>query len=274
MVVTVHYIGFHPSLILGGFEKIRIAYPIEKVYLLYDGKEDRYGKVSRYNLKRIERILAFFRPITLSVNPVSFHSVFTKIYAILKIETERSNRVFIDVTDMPPIATVASTVAVMMFKDVYIFSTHPETKGEFIPEPSSPLFEEWVERKDSVKASDIVIASLPRERLQPLKMEEDEHEVLPITILKILYNNKEAGSIKQLIEWCGYDPRRGHIKALFSRIVSSLEDKGFIVKRHGGKTRAVRLSRFGRAFIEALLEAENMSKRLVPQKKIEAVELF
>ncbi|RLF01289.1 MAG: hypothetical protein DRJ64_10820, partial [Thermoprotei archaeon] len=69
MVVTVHYVSFHPTLIYDGFERIRLAYPVERVYLLYDGKQDKYGYVSKYNVRRLSRALSFIKPILFTVNP-------------------------------------------------------------------------------------------------------------------------------------------------------------------------------------------------------------
>ncbi len=271
MVVTLHFVGFHPRLILEGFEEIRKGYPIESVYLLYDGKQDRYGKVSLYNARRLERVLSFFKPVLLRVNPISFSDVFRKVYAVLRVETgDRGRKVLVDITDMPPIMSAAVSVAAMMFEGVSIYAVQADKRGEFIPEPTSPDFEEWVERKDSSRMAGISWAALPGTRLDAMGGDEPglvEH------ILSTLYEKRgRAGSIKQLIEWCGYSGDDPVMKTRFSRKVKELSRKGFVRVIYKGKSREIELTEFGRAYIEALREAERLSGRRA-QPLVEALEV-
>ncbi len=248
MVVTVHFVGFHPSLIYGGFEKIRLEYPIERVYLLYDGKQDRYGAVSRYNVKRLAAALSFFKPILISTNPLLPRNIFSKIYAIFKIESEEKRKVLLDVTDMPPIAASVASIAASIFENIIVYTVQSEERGSFIPDPSTPDFEEWIERKDSNTAKGIIeipLASVSSKEF--LEQKEFKRK-----ILEALYNkNGSADSIKTLIEWCGYDPQNSVVKAQFSRAVAELENKGFVRRVYKGKKRGVALTEIGKALIEA-----------------------
>ena len=260
MVVTVHYVGFHPSLTLQGFEKIRIAYPIEKVYIFFDSKQDKYGVVSRYNAKKLEKTLSFFKPQLVGCNPLSFTNVFTKMYALLKVEVDRGRKVLLDITDMPPIAVAAATTVAMSLPNVHIYTVHADRRGDFIPDPGTPDFEDWIERKDSLSAVNLALAPLPRERLTLI--DEGKSELEEEVLLKMLEMKGRAESITQLIEWMGENPDSVTVKARYSRLVKELERKGFVVVSRGGKRREVRLSEFGLAYAEALKKAKNLEGRL------------
>ena len=259
MTVTIHYVGFHPTLILDGFERVRLAEPIERVYLLYDGKQDRYGAVSKLNVKRLSQVLSFFKPILVPVNPLSYSSVFSKVYAILEAEAGAGRRVLVDITDMPPMMAAAVTAAAMMFKGVKLYCVHPDQRGEFIPDPDTPEFEDWVQRKDSKRALKVAPLELPGERRKLLA--DDEEELY--AILEALYErNGSADSIKSLIRWCGRDPRDPVVKAQFSRMVAELEDRGLVRRIHRGKARSVILTELGRALVEAKLREPELLKRV------------
>jgi len=263
MVVTIHFVGFHPTLIYGGFEKIRVEYPIERVYLLYDGKQDRYGAVSRYNVKRLANVLSFFKPILIAVNPLIPRNVFSKIYAILKIEREEGKEVLLDVTDMPPIAASVASVAAAMLENVVIYSVLSEQRGEFIPDPSTPDFEGWIEKKDSNVAKDVI--EIPLTSMS--RREFDEQKDIEKKILTVLYErNGSADSIKTLIEWCSCDSHNPVIKAQFSRAIADLEERGLVKRIYKGKRRGVSLTETGMALIEA--------ERLIPEIKKRITDAF
>ncbi|PLJ78432.1 HFX_2341 family transcriptional regulator domain-containing protein [Infirmifilum sp. SLHALR2] len=244
MVVTVHYVGFHPNLVFQGFEQIRLRYPIEKVYLVYDAKPDRYGAVSRYNLKRLQEALSFFKPVTVKVNPLSYSSVASVFYAILSVE--KGKQVLIDITDMPPYMASAVTVVAMMFGNARVYAVQPQQHGEFIPDPDTPEFANFIARKDNLQLGALFEVEVPS---RPLELIEDEREV---DILVTLYTkNGSAGSIAQLIEWMGEDPRNPVVKATYSRIVASMEEKGLLKRIREGRNRTVKLTELGTAIAEA-----------------------
>ncbi|OYT31010.1 MAG: hypothetical protein B6U94_04550 [Thermofilum sp. ex4484_79] len=259
MVVTVHYVSFHPTLIYDGFERIRLAYPVERVYLLYDGKQDKYGYVSKYNVRRLSRALSFFKPILFPVNPLSFKSVYSRMYSILKYEEESGRDVLIDITDMPSIMSSAVTVAVVQFRNAKIYSVQPESRGDFIPEPETIEFEEWVARKDNKRALELLGVGLPNNRKEILDTSKDFDK---IRILKLLYNKGgKADSIKSLIKWSGEEVTAIN-KAQYSRWVSELEDKGLIQREYRGRNRRVILTELGKAYVEALRRVDEIKKKV------------
>lgn len=247
MVVTIHYVGFHPNLVFQGFEKIRLQYPIEKVYLVYDAKPDRYGAVSRYNLKRLQEALSFFRPVPVKVNPLSYSSVASAFYSIL--EVEKGKEVLIDITDMPPYMASTVTVVAMIFGNARIYAVQPQQQGEFIPDPDTPEFGDFIARKDNLQLGDIFEVETPS---KPVEVYESDKE---IEILVTLYTkNGSADSITRLIEWMGEDPRDPVVKATYSRIVASMEERGLLKRSREGRNRIVKLTELGTAIAEAKIK--------------------
>jgi len=270
MAVTVHYVGFHPTLILEGFEAIRVREPIERVYILYDGKtdrRDRYRAVSQRNAAKLARALSFFKPIKLPVNPISYTSVFSRLYSILHYEltlregARRGVRVYIDVTDMPPLMAAAAGAVAMMFPNVEVYSVLPEVRGEFIPDPRTPEFDDWVEQKDSAHAQQIVTVHLPSRRLPPLLDQAGDRK---LTVLMTLYKlNGSADSVIDLMRACGDDPSSSPtLKATYSRLLKEMEEEGLIVREQEGRNRRVKLTEFGRALVRALVKGEEMASRM------------
>ncbi|MGB9709678.1 helix-turn-helix transcriptional regulator [Infirmifilum uzonense] len=244
MVVTVHYIGFHPNLVFQGFEQIRLRYPIERVYLVYDAKPDRYGAVSRYNLKRLQDQLSYFKPKLVKVNPLSYSSVASAFYMIL--EYEKDKEILIDITDMPPYMASTVTVITMMFANARIYAVQPQQQGEFIPDPDTPEFADFIARKDNLQLGAVFEVEAPSKRIE---VYENEREV---DILVTLYTkNGSAESITKLIEWMGEDPRDPVIKATYSRIVASMEERGLLKRSREGRNRIVKLTELGTAIAEA-----------------------
>lgn len=275
MVVLVNYIGFHPTVYLDGIEKLRLSYPIEKIYILYDNKRDNYGAVSRRNAGKIREKLEFFKPIALGINPQSFNSVFENVYQILYKEAYMEKRtVFIDITDMPPESVSAINVLSLIFPKVYIYVVNVDKKGEFIPPPNTPSFEDWVEEKDNRRGNDIRILPLPVDRknnsgLLNFFKDMDEERFSKI-ILAGLYKMKGyAESIKDIIVFCGEDPRDPIVKNKFSRIVRRLEEKGFLYKEIGGRNRIIKLTEFGKIYIEAILKTAQFIEREKRMNEIE-----
>lgn len=259
MVVTLHYVSFHPTLIYDGFEKIRLAYPVERVYLLYDGKQDKYGYVSKYNVRRLKGVLSFFKPIVLPVNPLSFKSVYSRVYSIIKFEMERGKEVLVDITDMPSIMASAVTVVVTQFKNAKIYSVQSENRGDFIPEPDTIDFEEWVTRKDNKRALELLGVGLPNNRKEILDPNKDYEK---IRILKLLYDKGgKADSIKTIIRWSGEEITAIN-KAQYSRWISELESKGFVQREYRGKNRRVLLTEFGKAYVEAMRRIEEIKRKV------------
>ncbi|RLF06226.1 MAG: hypothetical protein DRK00_02285 [Thermoprotei archaeon] len=263
MAVSVHYVSFHPTLILEGFEEIRLRDPIERVYILYDGKtdkRDRYRAVSRRNALKLSRLLAFFRPVKLPVNPLSYTSAFSRLYAILYYELNQrgTSKVYIDVTDMPSLMAAAAGAVAMMFEGAEIYSVIPDIRGDFIPDPRTPEFDDWIEQKDSAHAQAIATLALPKRRTA-ISLLFSERK---LRILDTLYSLRgSAKSIKELIINCGEDPERPEVKASYSRLLRELEEEGLVLRVQEGRNRRVLLTEFGKALMRAVKIGEEMARR-------------
>ncbi|MCC6050351.1 MAG: hypothetical protein LM580_06575 [Thermofilum sp.] len=282
MAVTVHYVGFHPTLLLEGFDEIRRREPIERVYILYDGKSDRgdrYRAVSQRNAAKLAKALAFFKPIRLPVNPLSYRSAFSRLYSIAYCELklrgggERGLKVYIDVTDMPPLMAAAAGAVAMMFEGVEVYSVIPDVRGEFIPDPRTPEFDDWVEQKDSAHAQEVAKLPLPRRRANVAPEPEGGLETASeaatkkvskkMAVLRTLRRlNGSAESVVDLMRACGEDPERNPAaKAAYSRLLKEMEEEGLIEKEQEGRSRRVRLTEYGRALALAIERAEELAER-------------
>jgi len=285
MVVTLHYVGFHPNLILEGFERVRLKYPIERVYLFYDEKPDRYGAVSRYNVKRLAEKLSFFQPVTVKVNPLNQQSVYSKFYQVLWVEREKET--LIDITDMPPLMVACVTSVSMMFPRSGLYAVQPEQLGEFIPDPDTPEFARFIAKKDSLRASsspgavqqiekpgiDLLLDEnkriKKREQRKERSTEEDKNLEKEMRILEVLYlKNGSASSLTQLIQWMNENWRDQVVKATYSRLIKEMEEKGLLVRELNGKSRVVRLTRLGEAIAEAYINLNGVPEQRPPARQI------
>ncbi len=264
MVVVINYVCFHPTMILDGFEYLRVVKPIEKVYILYDNKNDRYGYASRRNASKLAKKLEFFRPIKVGINPQSYGSVFSKLFAILYKEVVLEKReVYIDITDLPPEAVSAVTTLALIFPRVHIYvvPTEKEKRGDYIPDPSSPKFEEWLEEKDSKRGLEPIELQLPNTRLT--LFDDNERALAEKVLIELYRRGGEAKSIKDLIEWCGDDPTIPSIKNRYSRLINSLVRKGFLYKMYRGRERPIYLTDFGKIYAKALVKTHELMSQKV-----------
>jgi predicted transcriptional regulator len=281
MVVTLHYVGFHPNLILQGFEQVRLKYPVERVYLFYDEKPDRYGAVSRYNVKRLAEKLSFFQPVTVKVNPLNQQSVYSKFYQVLWVEREKET--LIDITDMPPLMVACVTSVSMMFPNSKIYAVQPEQIGEFIPDPDTPEFARFIAKKDSLRASSgpgavqqiekpgvgLLLDEHERIESKERSTEEDKKLEKEMRILQMLYlKNGSASSLTQLIQWMGENWRNQVVKATYSRMIKEMEEKGLLVRELNGKSRVVKLTRLGEAIAEAYINLNGVQEQRPPARQI------
>jgi MarR family. len=165
---------------------------------------------------------------------------------------------YIDVTDMPPLMAAAAGAVAMMFENVEVYSVVPEVRGEFIPDPRTPEFDDWVEQKDSSHAQEVVRVPLPGRRARVAPDSERKLKIL-LTLHRL---NGSAESVVDLMRACGDDPERNPAaKAAYSRLLKEMEDEGLIEKEQEGRSRRVQLTDFGKALVKALVRGEEMAER-------------
>jgi len=266
MAVIVLYAGFHPSMALDGLRNFMKRMGVDAIYILYDNKHDRYGTVSRYNMQKLKRQLAFFNPIPVPINPQSQKSVFSRIYALLEFEVcKRGRAVYIDITDMPPECVATITMVSTLFQGVHLYVVPTTEKGDFIPPPGTPSFEEWVLEKDNKRGLEPVEIKSPSTRgisRRARIFKEGEEELATRVILVLYEHGGKAKAIKDLIKWCGDDPLNPAIKNRYSRLIDDLLAQGLVSKTLSGKTRSVSLTDVGRIVAEAILESKIFLKRV------------
>jgi predicted transcriptional regulator len=262
MVVVVLYAGFHPSLILQGFEQIRLKYPVERIYIFVDSKIDRYGAVSRHNVGILERKLSYFGPIKVKVNPLSRESVFSQFYQVFL--REKDKEVLVDITDMPPLMVACVTILSMSFPNSRLYVIEPDQHGEFIPDPDTPEFEQFIARKDNLKAARLHEIEKPKEGIS--LVDEEELRVL----VELYRRNGSAESISTLIEWIeGRSLKKDDSKKVkYSRLVVEMEEKGLLVRELKGKSRTVRLTKLGEGIAEAYVKLEEGLEQRPPVRQI------
>ncbi len=249
MVVLVCMVGHDYQRIIDGVNYWRAREPLETIYLIYDRKRDKYGYSSKVNAKELSEALAFAgqKPELVGVNPQSYEDVFAALYGILRREVdERGRKVLIDATSTTKEAYGAVVTVSLMFPNVSIYIVPPAERGWYVPDPSSPGFEDWFNKVRNVRGLTPQEIYLPGFRLE--KPSEEEERVL----LALEAHGGRADSIKSLIAWCGEDPTNPATKNRFSRLIDKLVAKGIVAEGPATKTKPVYLTNFGLVLAKAL----------------------
>lgn len=255
MVTLVCFVGYDYQRIIDGVNFLRTNQPIESIYLLYDKKKDVYGHASRINAKALESALSFAgsKPTLVPLNPQSYEEVFATLYRILKEESSKGKKIFIDATSTSKEGIGASVTCALMFHNVGVYIVPPDERGWHIPSPGTQEFDEWFTKVRNVRGLQPQPIYLPGQRLgQPI---EDEERVL----LALESHGGRAESIKSIIEWCGEDPSSPAVKNKYSRLVRKLLKDGLVQFDFSTKTKRVRLSGFGKVLAKAI-KAANAQK--------------
>ena len=261
MAIIVLYAGFHPTVALDGLKNVMKKEGVENIYILYDNKRDRYGAVSRRNAKVLSSSLAFFDVKIIGVNPLSQESVFKNLYAVLKHEAvDKKKKIYIDITDMPPEAVATTTLVSLLFPSVNIYVVPIREKGEFIPPPESPKFEEWAQSKDNKRGLEPLELTFPNVTLRILN--EGEEEFASSLLLTLYEHGGVANSIKQIIKWMGENSSDTVVKNRYARLINSLSIKGLLEKLHNGRNRKIRLTEFGSIFVESLYKVNTLKSEI------------
>ncbi|RLE63946.1 MAG: hypothetical protein DRJ47_08730 [Thermoprotei archaeon] len=264
MAVIVLYAGFHPSMAMDGLRNFMKNTGVETIYILYDNKHDRYGAVSRYNMRKLMRELGFFNPIPVPINPQSQKSVFSRLYALLDHEVnEKGRSVYIDVTDMPPECVATVSMVSMLYKGVRLYVVPTMEKGDFIPPPGTPRFEEWVQEKDNKRGLEPIEIKAPNIVSRERGIFREGEENLATRIILVLYEHGgKVKAIKDLIKWCGDDPLDPATKNRYSRLIDELVKQGIVYKSFSGKRRSVSLTDIGRILAEAFIESHTFRRKV------------
>jgi hypothetical protein len=149
--------------------------PLEKIYLLFDNKRDKYGYASQKNVEELSAALTFAtaEPTVIGYNPQSFENVFCTLYKILTREIELHRRgVLIDTTSTTKEAYGATVTISLMFRNVRIYIVPPQERGWYVPSPEDEVFKQWFTKTRNVKGMIPQEIYLPGQRLKHPNMEE------------------------------------------------------------------------------------------------------
>ena len=235
--------------IIDGVNYWRMGEPLQRIYILFDEKQDKYGFASQKNAEELTDALTFARskPVIQGYNPQSFENVFCTLYKLLKTEVERyRRRVFIDTTSTTKEAYGATVTISLMFKNVRIYIVPPQERGWYIPSPDDEVFKNWFRKTRNVKGLAPQEIYLPGQRLKHPNAEEK------LVLLELNAHGGQSPTITSLITWCQHDPQDPVTKNRYSRIVKRLEAKGFVEKRTSSRGKSVSLTHFGQIFAEAM----------------------
>ncbi len=222
--------------------------PIERLYLLYDRKRDVFGMLSRRNVSDLSRVLSFAmrEPVRIGINPQSFEDSFSVLYAHARYEVEQGRKVLIDATSTTKEAYGAALMVSFILPEVEVFITPPRVREWYLPEPDSPAFEDWFRRVRSIQGGDPILLKGPKLRDSFV----DNEEALILVILH--KHGGHAPSIKDLITWCGADPKSASVKNRFGRLLRRLQAKGLVVCGIGSKRKSVTLTSLGNALANGI----------------------
>jgi predicted transcriptional regulator len=249
MTSIVCMVGNDFQRILDGVNHWKMEVPLEKIYLLFDNKKDKYGYASQKNAEELVGALTFAtaKPAAIGYNPQSFENVFCTLYKILTREIERLRReVLIDTTSTTKEAYGATVTISLMFRNVRIYIVPPQERGWYIPSPEDEVFKQWFRKTRAVKGMRPQEIYLPGQRLKHPNVEEK------MVLLKLHEHGGRSATITSLITWCSHDPKDPVTKNRFSRILKRLENNGFVEKKLSSVGTSVSLTHFGRIFAEAM----------------------
>lgn len=251
-------IGFDYHRILDGIKYWYARRGIQKTYLLYDKKKDKYGFASAHNAHELEGDLKLFNPQLVGYNPQSYEDTFVTLYGIIKLEVDQNNnQLLLDCTSGTKEAYGAAVTISLMSEGVSVYIVPASERGTEVPEHDQETcpacngsgrlsFDEWFAEKRGIGGLTPQVVHLPGNRLERPTREEE------FVLTRLEEHKGQAESIKALITWCGENPFDSAIKNRFSRMVAKLCDAGFLEEEIGSKLKPLKLTEFGRIFARAL----------------------
>lgn len=239
--------------IIDGVEYWREKESINAIYLLFDYKRDKYGFASQKNVEELNISLANegSKSTTVGYNPQSFENVFCTLYGVLIKEVEKYGRnVLIDTTSTTKEAYGAIVTIALMFRNVRIYIVPPKERGWYVPSPEDDGFKEWFVKTRSIGGMQPQEIYLPGQRLK----QPEKNEVM---ILLNLYKHQGfSDTVTSIIKWCKANPKDPVVKNHYSRIISRLEEKGFVEKESAEQRMEVHLTHFGKILSKAIKESK------------------
>ncbi len=246
--VVVSFVCAEPALVLHGIKK-HVAKGIDRLYMLYDKKDDIWGKLSRENLKTIEEAVGkLIEIVKIGVNPRNYDELFEVMYDVVSREVAQGSRVYIDITSLTRIGVVVSVVIATLF-GASIYTVIPEyyfDPDRIRLEGAKESYIEALRRRGGVDVLEIPIPTQPVRQLS-----EEEKRVL----VSIYRMGGTISSLRQLLQALGREATNKE-RADISYRLKVLERKGCIEKKRD-KVLTVSLTRFGAALARVLSKEES-----------------
>lgn len=254
MAVIIIILGFEYRRVLDGVRYFSNKVPIERIYLVYNRRKDVVGYASRRNLKDLGEVLsfAFKQPVRVGVNFSDPAEFFTYLYGIIR--REAGKEIYVDITSTPPRLIPLIVLLALIFTNVSIYYVPVRDESKVYPKPGTTIFERWFERIREVEGGIPMLIPLPRSKLET----PSPDEVKVLTALLAL--GGESRSIREIIEFLGYDANEPAVKTRFSRVINRLTEKGYLKITHRSKTKAVKLTEFGRMMALALVKSAKVER--------------
>ena len=245
--VVVSFVCAEPALVLYGIRK-HVSRGIDRLYVLYDRKDDIWGKLSRENLKTIEEAVGkLIEIVKVGVNPRDYDELFETMYNIVSREVARGSRVYIDITSLTRIGVVVSVVIATLF-GASIYTVIPEyyfDPDKIRLEGAEEAYVEALRRRRGVDVLEIPIPT------QPVRQLSDEEKRVLVSIYRM---GGKVSSLRELLHALGREPTNKE-RADISYRLKVLEKKGCVEKRRD-RVLTVCLTRFGAALARVLSREE------------------
>ena len=273
-------IGFDYQRILDGIKYWYGRRGIQRTYLLYDKKKDKYGFASAHNARELERDLKLFNPQLIGYNPQSYEDTFVTLYGIIKQEVDQnSNQLLVDCTSGTKEAYGAAITISLMSEGVSVYIVPANKRGTEVPEHDQETcpacngsgrlsFDDWFADKRGIGGLTPQVIHLPGNRLERPTREEE------FVLTRLEEHKGQAESIKALITWCGENPFDSAIKNRFSRMVSRLCNAGFLEEEVGSKLKPLKLTEYGRIFSRAVKAHQSIDAKVASKSLPKASSLF
>lgn len=245
----------------GGYEYDRILkpmlhrYPVDKLVLLrsksspYQGPRDL---AKRFSDKLDEN------PIDIKIHQVDiydFNDVYSKVLKILKRETERENKIYINISSAPKLTLVAMMSAAFMMKnhaDIEIFYVSPEEY--LIPKIIEKLSDVENNVEDLKQLEEQFLESGTAKGLK----DYEEIPVFPVKniterdryILKVLASSEGVGSIKELVTMVNDLKEERIQRSSIQYRLEKLKENGLVYTERDNKKLKIFLTRVGEIYLE------------------------
>jgi len=213
------------------------------------------ANISQINAEHIEKLIssALYDVFRIPVNMNAFEDAFSTLYLITRYEVQvmKNEEILIDITDTN-VKVISAAISL-----AYLF---PSIKAYIVPGEDNTVADldisvrEFYDQLDQY-AGDPYEIPIPRGKALEINFEEER------ILLTLLMHGGRTNSIKSLIMWSDEDPLDPAIKNKFSRLIKRLFEKHLVEIEIRAKTKAIKLTDFGRALALGIRKFNKLKDR-------------